>query len=157
MWAQLPDLCQGSSIKLLCIHITLRRVPGTNLWPPLFSSPLPVGAVPSSALQGKQAELWPGWHWMRVCSESLAHSCILSWHRWEECCHFPRAEISQQMFSSGQHGWLQFGKGQHSNAVHCWNSSDGILFGFSQASLQNAKQMPHRHSLKQEKISPDSP
>lgn len=35
MWAQLPNLCQESSIKLLCIHIPLCRVPGTNLWPPL--------------------------------------------------------------------------------------------------------------------------
>lgn len=59
------------------------------------------------------------------------------------------------MLSRGQHSWLQFGKGQHSNAVHCWNSSDGILFGFSQASLQNAKQMPH--SLKEKKIAPDNP
>lgn len=38
MWAQLPDLCQGSSIKPLCIRIPLwRGFPHHSLWelPPL--------------------------------------------------------------------------------------------------------------------------
>lgn len=84
-------------------------------------------------------------------------SCILSWPFWIQGwevnavrAHFSIAEISLEMFFSGQHSCLPVCKMHRSSGVLCWQSwSDRFLFGFSQAFwLQNAKQIPCRDRLK---------
>lgn len=156
MWAQLPNLCQESSIKLLCIHIPLCRVPGTNLWPPL-SPHHSRGSCPlfSSVKEAGRAVTWVTLEeGLQRAPCSFLHFCpgtdgssVTSPEQRSACKCSP--VVSTAGFS--------LAKGQHSNAVHCWNSSDRTFFGFSQAFFQNEKKMPHRHSFKQEKNSSRQP